>query len=57
MCPFLDDRYNAQIQRIAGVFLKGPDPAFAQDHILVAAGHDVFRRHDPFLNRVRQPAL
>ena len=57
MRAFLDDRHDAQIQRVARVFLKRPNAAFAQDHVLVAPGHDVLRRHDPLLDRIRQPAL
>ena len=38
-----------KIERIAGVGLKGAHAALAENDILVAAGHDVLRAHQPFL--------
>ena len=38
-----------KIERIAGVGLKGAHAALAENDVLVAAGHDVLRAHQPFL--------
>ena len=38
-----------QIQGVAGVALKGADTSLAEDHILIAAGHDVLGAHQPLL--------
>ena len=54
---FVDDGHGGQIQRVAGVLFKSADAALAQDHVLVAACHDVLGAHDPLLNGVGQAAL
>ena len=42
-------RYGGNIQRVPGIGLEGADPPFAEDHILIAARHDIFRAHEQFL--------
>ena len=53
----LDRQYRRQIQGVAGVGLKGADTPFAQDHLVVAPRHDVFRAHQPLLNGGGQAPL
>ena len=38
-----------QVQGVAGVALEGADAPLAEDHVLVAAGHDVLGAHQPLL--------
>ena len=39
---FLHDRNRRDVQRVAGVGFERADAALAQDHVVVAARHDVF---------------
>lgn len=53
--PHHGDRRD--VQRIACGRLEGADPAFAEDDVVVALAHDVFRGVEPFLNSGGDPAL
>ena len=47
----------ARSERVAGVVVKRADAALAEDDLLVAAGHDVFRAHQQLFDGVGQAAL
>mgnify|MGYP000004250115 CR=1 FL=1 len=47
----------AYIKCIARICFKGADTAFAKDNVFVALAHDIFRCHQPFLNRRCQATL
>ncbi len=49
--------HGREVERVAGVVAEGADAALAEDDLLVAAGHDVFRAHQQLLERVGQAAL
>ena len=53
----MNNRHSVEVERVAGVRLKGADAAFTQNHIRVPFGEDVFRGEQPFLNRRRHAAL
>src|SRR2546427_4968652 len=44
MRQLLDDGDSGNIQRVASIGLEGANAALAQNHVVIAAGHDVFRR-------------
>ena len=48
---------GGQVQGVAGVALEGAHAPLAQNHVFVAGGHDVLRRHDPLLVGVGQAPL
>ena len=41
-------RDAGEVQCVAGVGLEGADAAFAEDHVVVAPGHDVLGAHQQF---------
>src|SRR5207248_1294639 len=45
------------IERVAGVGLKGANAALAEDHVVVAARHDVFGREQQLFQGRRDAAL
>ena len=53
----LNNRNNAEVKRIAGILLKGTNAALTKHHLLVALAHNIFRRHQPFLNGVAKTAF
>ena len=53
----LDNRDDTQVQGVPGIFFKGADAALTKDDLIITARHDIFRRHDPFLNGIGQPAF
>ena len=53
----LEDGHHRKVQRVAGVFFKRADAALAENDVFIAAGHDVLRAHDPFLDGIGKPAL
>ena len=53
----LHRQHGGQVEGIAGVGLVGADAPLAQDHVGVAAGHDVLRAHQPLLDGGGQAAL
>ena len=53
----LDWRDDRQVQRVAAVVGEGPHAAFAEDHLIVAAGEDVLGRHQPFFEGGRHASL
>ena len=53
----LHGRDGGHVQGVAGVGLKGADAPLAEDHVLVALGHDILRRHDPLLVAVGEAPL
>ena len=53
----MQHRHATQIQGVAGSRFKGADAPLAEDHLLIAAGHDVFRAHEQLLQGVGQTAL
>ena len=57
MREFFDYWNRGNIERVSGVVLKRSDAAFTKNHIAVAAGHDVFRRQKPLLDRRGRPPL
>ena len=57
MRELLHHRNGRQVERVAGVSLEGADAALAQDHIVVAAVHDVLSREQPLLDGGRGAAL
>ena len=50
-------RDNTQIERVAGMVCKSPDPALAQDNAVVPLSHDVFRGHEKLVESGGEPAL
>src|SRR5574341_1563686 len=57
MRQFLNQRHRGQVERVAHLRLEGPDAPLAQDHLVIAARHDVFRGQQKFFDRCGQPAL
>lgn len=53
----MEDGDSGQVQGIAGGSLKGTDAPLAEDHVLVAPGHDVLRAHQQLLDGVGQAPL
>src|SRR5437870_4948316 len=53
----LDYGNSGDIQSVARGRFKGADSALAEDHVVVAAGHDVFGAEQPFLDGGRHTAL
>ena len=53
----LDGGDGGHVQGVAGIGLKGAHPPLAEDHVLVAGGHDVLGGHDPLLIGVGQAPL
>ena len=51
------DRYSGDIQRVAGVGLKSANAALTHDHLVVAAGHQVFGGEQQFFQRGGDAAL
>ncbi len=47
---FLQHRDRRHIEGVAGGCLESPYAALAKDHLIVAVGHDVLRRHEQFLD-------
>ncbi len=50
MSELLDNRNGGEIQRIAGVALKGADTTLTENDLVIALGENVFGRHQPFLH-------
>ena len=48
---------GGQIQRVAGVVVKGADAPLAENDLLVAVGHDVLGAHQQLLQCVGKAAL
>ena len=57
MRELLHNRDCRDIHRVARVGLKCPDAALAQDHVVVAAGHDVLGRQQQLLDSRHNAAL
>ena len=57
MRQLVQHRDGCQIERVSGVIVKRADAALAENDIVVAAGHDIFRAHQQLLERVGKPAL
>src|SRR5215475_1973150 len=53
---FFDHRDRRKVERVAGVSLERPDPALADDHLMIAAAHHVIRRHQRLFDRRRRAA-
>ena len=53
----LEHRDRAQVERVPRRRLEGPDPALAEDDLLVPLLGDVLGRHQELLHRGRRPAL
>ena len=53
----MNGRNDRKIDRVAGVIGKGADAAFAEDHVVIALGHDVFGGEQQFIQRRRQAAF
>ena len=53
----MQHRHRGKIERVARVVVKRADAALAENDVVVAAGHDVFRAHQQLLERVGKPAL
>ncbi len=53
----VDERHGGHVERVAVGRLEGPDAALAEDHVRVAARHDVLGRHQPLLDRAREASL
>ena len=49
MRQMLEHRHRTDIEDIARIGLKGADAALAENDIVIAARHDVFGAHQPFL--------
>ena len=52
-----DGQDGTQVEGVAGVRFKRPDSPFAEDDVVVAFGHDVFSRHEPFFDGRAQAPL
>ena len=52
-----DGGNGGQVQGVAGEGLEGTHPSLAQNHVFIASGHDVLRRHNPLLVGVGQAPL
>ena len=50
-------RDDGQVERIAAMVRKRPYAPLAEDDVVIAAGEQVFGRHQPFLERSRHPAF
>ena len=57
MRQLVQHRHGRKVERVAGVIVERADAALAEDDLLVAAGHDVFRAHQQLFERVGQAAL
>ena len=57
MRQLMQHKHSREVERVARVIMKRADAAFAEDDLLVAAGHDVFRAHQQLFERVGQAAL
>ena len=53
----VNDRNRRNIHGVPRVGLKGSNAALAQDHVVVSAGHNVFRRQQHLLQRCGDPTL
>ena len=53
MRQLMEHRNCRQIERVSSVGIERADATFAEDDVLIAFGHDVFRRHQEFLEGVR----
>ena len=54
---FLDHGNGGNIQGIAGVAFKSTNAALAEHDLVIASGHDVLGRQQPFFDRCRWPAF
>src|SRR5258708_6748597 len=43
--------HDAEVERVARVIGKSPDAALAQDDLVIAFAHDIFRGHEKFFER------
>src|SRR5439155_19967543 len=50
-------RDNTQIECVARMVCKSPDPALAHDNEVVPLSHDVFRGHEKLVESGGEPAL
>ena len=57
MRKFFDDRNGGDVECVARVGLKGADAALAENHVVIAAGQDVFGAEEKFFDRGGQAAL
>ena len=57
MRELVNDWDRRNIHRVSRVGLKGSNAALAQNHLVVPARHDVFRRQQQLFQRGRDPAL
>ena len=57
MAQLLHRADGGQVECVARVRLERADTALAQNHLLIAARHDVLRAHQPLLDGRRQTAL
>ena len=57
VAELFDRRDRREVEGVAGVGLEGADAPLAEDDVLVAARHDVFGAHQPFLDRGGKAAL
>ena len=57
MGEFLDNRDGGDIQRVSRITFEGADTAFAQHHVVVPSGHDVFGRKQQLFNGGGNTAL
>ena len=53
----LDHGDSIEVKRVSGVRLKRSDPAFTEDHILIATGENVLCRHEKLFNSGRDASL
>src|SRR4029453_2997723 len=52
-----DRRYRSKIEGFTRMLRESPNAAFAQDYVVIALGHDVFRRQQPFFECCRHSSL
>src|SRR6266852_8769469 len=57
MRKFFDDRNGRDVKSVAGVGFERANSALAQNHVVVAAGKDVFGTHQKFFHGGRHAAL
>ena len=52
-----DRRHRSKIERVPRMLRERANTAFAEDHVVIALSHDVFRCEQPFLERCSHSAF
>src|SRR4029453_17242708 len=52
-----DRRHRSKIERVTRMLRESPNAALAQDYVVIALCHDVFRREQPFFECCRHSSL